>query len=159
MSEMDESFRGLREGEDSIANKPVDRLSKNKNLAIFNNISSENVPDIALPGGYSKLKHSISSRGPHNNSNSFNKDSMINTPSVFPSQVPKRYQSNMATEANAIFGAGRDDSSMNSPNLHSDREIVTHGNIGLGSGVVGIIPNSQQNKNKFSRARSNDKGK
>ena len=65
----------------------------------------------------------------------------------------------MATEANVIFGAGRDDSSMNSPNLHSDREIFTHGNIGLGSGVVGIIPNSQQNKNKFSRARSNDKGK
>ena len=56
MSEMDESFRGLRDGEDSIANKPVDRLSKNKNLNIFNNISSENVPG-----------------GQHNNSNSFNK--------------------------------------------------------------------------------------
>lgn len=51
----------------------------------------------------------------------------------------------MATEANVIFSGGRDDSSINSPNLAmlSDREIVTHGNIGVGSGVVGIIPQSQ----------------
>ena len=38
----------------------------------------------------------------------------------------------------------------------SDREIVTHGNMAPGSGVVGIIPHSQY-KNKFNRARSNDK--
>ena len=66
MSDMDESvmnssFRGNREGEDSIANRPADRTSKNKNLHIFQNISSENVPG-----------------GQHNNSNSFNKDSIIN---------------------------------------------------------------------------------
>ena len=50
------------------------------------------------------------------------------------------------------------DFSVNSPNIPmlSDREIVTHGNMGTGSGVVGIIPHSQY-KNKFSRARSNYK--
>ena len=49
MSEMDESamnssFRGNSRGEDSVANRPGDKTSKNKNLHIFQNISSENVP-------------------------------------------------------------------------------------------------------------------
>ena len=54
---------------------------------------------------------------------------------------------------------GSGDNSVNSPNyipMFSDREMVTHGNIPSGPGVVGIIPSSQY-KNKFNRARSNEK--
>ena len=65
----------------------------------------------------------------------------------------------MATEGQVFQSVGSGDNSVNSPNyipMFSDREMVTHGNIPSGSGVVGIIPHSQY-KNKFSRARSNDK--
>ena len=64
----------------------------------------------------------------------------------------------MVTEANVIYSAGSGDFSVNSPNMPilSDRENVTHGNIGNNSGGVGIIPHSQY-KNKFSRVRSNDR--
>ena len=98
MSDMDESIMnssyrgaghsGSHQEDSTIANRPGAGSSKNKNLVIFNNISSENVAG-----------------GQHNNSNSFNKESLINQPSIFPSQHqsfqathPKRNLSAMATE-------------------------------------------------------------